>query len=227
MNCDPIIEVHEGIHVLRDDLYPGGTKARILPRLMKPGLEYVYAGPVYGYAQVALGHAATEVGAMATAFVAERKEPHPRTLEAKDAGTRIIQVPNGYLSNVRAKARAYCELTGATLLPFGLDTPLFVSCLADFARGLNFWPTEAWCVAGSGTLARALQLAWPHTPVHAIRVGHDPDVGGASLQVAPEPFERDAMEPPPFPSCSNYDAKAWRFVREQAKPGALFWNVAK
>jgi hypothetical protein len=31
---------------------------------------------------------------------------------------------------------------------------------------------------------------------------------------------------PPFPSCDNYDAKAWRFIRAQASPGALFWNVA-
>ena len=29
-----------------------------------------------------------------------------------------------------------------------------------------------------------------------------------------------------FPSCGNYDAKAWRFITAQASPGALFWNVA-
>ena len=31
---------------------------------------------------------------------------------------------------------------------------------------------------------------------------------------------------PPFPSCSNYDATAWRFVKAYARQGALFWNVA-
>jgi len=43
---------------------------------------------------------------------------------------------------------------------------------------------------------------------------------------APEKFEQDARLRPPFPSCSNFDAKAWRFVRQRAAPGALFWNVA-
>jgi hypothetical protein len=43
---------------------------------------------------------------------------------------------------------------------------------------------------------------------------------------APERFEDEALEPPPFPSCSNYDAKAWRFIRRHAEAGALFWNVA-
>ena len=32
-------------------------------------------------------------------------------------------------------------------------------------------------------------------------------------------------EMPPFPSAPTYDAKAWKFVKEYAKPNALFWNV--
>ena len=32
---------------------------------------------------------------------------------------------------------------------------------------------------------------------------------------------------PPFPSVPTYDAKAWKIMREQAKPGSLFWNVGK
>ena len=30
---------------------------------------------------------------------------------------------------------------------------------------------------------------------------------------------------PPFPSAPTYDAKTWKFMREHASPGALFWNV--
>ena len=29
----PIVKEHEGIQVVRDDLFPGGTKARFIPRL--------------------------------------------------------------------------------------------------------------------------------------------------------------------------------------------------
>jgi len=57
-------------------------------------------------------------------------------------------------------------------------------------------------------------------------IGAAPDAGGAVVLQAPEKFEDAAKDPPPFPSCLNYDAKAWRFVRQRAKPGALFWNVA-
>lgn len=135
-------------------------------------------------------------------------------------------VPNGYLSNVTAKARAYCEATGAELMPFGFDSPEFRDALAAVASALDLHPDEVWTVAGTGTLTRALQAAWPFARFHAVRVGMPPTIGRAALHNAPEPFERNASIRPPFPSCSNYDAKAWRFLREYARPGTLFWNVA-
>lgn len=52
----PVIERFGKILVVRDDLVPGGTKARVLPDLLRGGQEYVYASPAYGYAQIALAH---------------------------------------------------------------------------------------------------------------------------------------------------------------------------
>lgn len=222
----PVIEDRGGLLVVRDDLIPGGTKRRVLPALLTGAAEYVYASPAYGYAQVALAHACREAGLQATVFTAKRKEPHARTVEAARAGAKVVMVPTGYLSNVQAKARAYAAAAGARLLPFGLDTPGFVSALAGVARALAVRPAEVWTVAGSGVLTRALQRAWPGARFFAVQVGKVPAAGKAELLVAPEPFERDARQPPPFPSCSNYDAKAWQFVRRLAGPGALFWNVA-
>jgi hypothetical protein len=223
---DPVIEQHSGIYVVRDDLIAGGTKRRVLPRLLIGADEFVYASPAYGYAQVALAHACAAQGVQATVFTAKRKELHLRTQEAKRAGARIVMVPTGYLSNVQSKACAYCEATGATLLPFGLDTPAFLDALAGVASALDIQPAEVWTVAGSGVLSRALQLAWPHAAFHAVQVGKAPHIGKARLWVAPEQFEDDARVKPPFASCSNYDAKAWRFIQQYATPGALFWNVA-
>lgn len=222
----PVLEEHEGIVVVRDDLVAGGSKRRVIDQLLQPQQEFVYASPAYGYAQIALAHACRAMGASATVFTAARVQLHARTLEAHRAGAKVVQVPVGYMSNVRAKARAYCDLTGATLLPFGLDVPEFLFGLAAAARAIPAKPREVWAAAGSGTLIRALQLAWPAASFHAVRVGAVPDVGKAQLHVAPEKFEQDARQPPPFPSCSNYDAKVWRFIREKASPGALFWNVA-
>jgi hypothetical protein len=212
--------------IVRDDLVPGGTKRRVLPGLLSGGREYVYASPAYGYAQVALAHACRDVGSRATVFTAKRKTLHPRTAEEKAAGAKVVLVPTGYLSNVQARARAYCAAVGADLLPFGFDTPAFGAALADIARSLACQPAEVWTVAGSGSLSRALQAAWPAAAFHAVRVGKPPAVGKARLWAAPEPFERAAASPPPFPSCANYDAKAWRFLTRHAAPDALFWNVA-
>jgi hypothetical protein len=223
----PRIEPVGPLLIVRDDLIPGGTKRRVLAGELVGADEFVYASPAYGYAQIALAHACRDVGARATVFVAKRKELHPRTREAVRAGAKVVQVPAGYLTVVQARARAYCEATGAALVPFGVDTPRFRDLLAGVARSLSITaPREVWTVAGSGTLTRALQVAWPDATLHAVQIGKAPDAGRAQLHLAPESFQDDAREPPPFPSCSNYDAKAWQFIRRLASPGALFWNVA-
>lgn len=223
----PEIIEHDGILVVRDDLIPGGTKRRVLPALMESGEEFVYASPVYGYAQIALAHTSAALGKRATVFCAKRNALHPRTIEASRAGAKIVQVPFGRLSVIQARAREYCRASGAMLLPFGLDTAPFIAALANVARALPVTPKQVWSVAGSGVLGRALQMAWPAAEFHAVVVGHViRELGTAKLYRAPERFEDDAEIRPPFPSCPNYDAKAWRFVREHAAPGALFWNVA-
>jgi hypothetical protein len=221
----PVVELLDGRLIVRDDLLPGGTKCRGLAGMLTPGVEYAYASPAEGFAQIALAITAAQLGAAATIFVAKRNAPHARTAAALAAGAKVIQVPHGYLSNVQAKARAYCDAMGARLLPFGLDCEEFLAGMAAAARGLGLNPPEVWCTAGSGVLTRAMQRAWPEAVHHAVAVGRKPDVGRAIMHEAPEAFAANAKEPPPFPSCGNYDAKAWRFFRE-APPGALFWNVA-
>lgn len=228
MIAPPVVIDHSGIRVVRDDLLEGGTKTRALPAVfdsLDAASEVVYASPATGYAQIAIAIAARLTGRTATIFVAERRLPHDRTVRARAAGARIVQIPHGYLSNVQSKARAHCAATGATLLPFGLDVPALTESLASIAAGVCDDPPEVWCVAGSGALSRALQAAWPSSPIVAVQVGRDPKVGRAELLVAPEAFERPARLRPPFPSCDSMDAKAWQFLSNRAQPGALFWNV--
>lgn len=222
-----VVEIFDGIKVVRDDLFPGGTKARVLPALLAgPAAEYVYAGPVQGYAQVALAIAARACGKRATLFVAARAALHPRTAMAQAAGAKVVGVRPGYLSVVKKRAAAYCQDTGATLLPWGMDCPAMVNGIAALARGMGISPCEVWSVAGSGTLQRGLQQAWPGAKFYAVRIGAVPDAGVAALLQAPEKYEQPARLPPPFPSCDNYDAKAWQYIQALASPGALFWNVA-
>lgn len=218
----------EGIRVVRDDRVLGGTKRRALDRLVAgiDAEELVYATPAYGFAQIALAGACRAAGKRATIFVAARSDRHPRTQLAADLGANIVEVKAGRLNVIQSRARKHCEATGAYLVPFGMDDEIFVDAMAQEIAALpGDAPTEVWCVAGSGTLTRALQRAFPDAAHHAVQIGRDPDVGSAKLWKAPEAFEEDATDPPPFPSCSNYDAKAWRFIKEHASPGALFWNL--
>lgn len=225
----PVVEKVGALHVVRDDLLPGGSKMRyMLPIIGKlDAAEVVYASPAYGYAQIALAHCCRMLGKQAVVFVAKRKAPHPRTLQAKAAGARVYQVPHGYLNVVQARARQYAaDHPGAHLLPFGVDLPEALGYFAGAAREVPLRPAEVWACSGSGALIRGLQLAWPDASFNAVRIGAAPDVGRARLWVAPEKFEEGARTRPPFPSCDNYDAKVWQFASRHASAGALIWNVA-
>jgi hypothetical protein len=225
---EPVLDYHGQFAVVRDDLVPGGTKAAVLPHVLEAigaADEVTYASPAYGYAQLALAHACAATGRKARIFVARRKKMHLLTAQAQAVGARIVQVDNGYLNVVQARQRAYCHGTGATLVPFGLDMPEMVEAIAERAARLPLAPGVVWCVAGSGVLTRALQYAWPRAVHYAVQIGRPPKVGNAYLYQAPESFEQDAKQMPPWPSCSNYDAKLWQFARRSTHP-ALIWNVA-
>src|SRR5262249_55955481 len=130
----PIVERHDDIWVVRDDLYSGGTKARYFARIFEKHREAVYATPAQGGAQTALAVTAAEAGKRATLFVAGRKVLHPRTQDAARRGAKVVQVAPGHLSVVQARARAYAATVGAYLVPFGADMPEAIGAIAEAAK---------------------------------------------------------------------------------------------
>jgi hypothetical protein len=221
------------INVVRDDAMIGGTKQAAIMSLLFDGhwpeSDLAYAGPRQGFAQVALAAACLAAGRQAHVFVCDSTADHPRTAMARQLGAKIHAVPFGRLNVVQAAARRWeAEGEGRRVLPFGLDCPEMIEAIATRAKRAKFIaPTEAWCCAGSGVLARALAKAWPSAQINVVQIGRPPILPpGAMLHVAREAFEDDALVPPPYPSCSNYDAKAWIFVLACAREGALVWNVA-
>lgn len=225
----PVIVSHDGILVVRDDLFPGGTKARFLPQFFEGAAEVVYASPAEGGAQTAIAAVAAALGKRATIFVAKRADPHPRARMARRLGARIMQVSPGYLSTVQARAREYCAATGARLLPFGANMPEAIAVIAEAARSAGVNPDSVWCASGSGVLARGLAAAWPQARRHVVQVGRElspEDVAGADIHVAPYRFGDKARSEPPFPSDPHYDAKAWEALKIRGASGlTLFWNV--
>lgn len=226
----PVVETHAGVWVVRDDLHPGGTKARYLARAFDGAAEAVYASPPEGGAQTALAHVARQIGKRATIFVAARKQPHLRTLEAARWGAKVVQVAPGYLTVVQARAREYCRETGAALIPFGAPLEGGVETIAAAARSTGLEPDEVWCASGSGVLARGLALAFPKARRHVVQIGRElkpREVAGATIHVYPRAFSQTARIKAPFPADPHYDAKAWEICLAMRGPGrVLFWNVA-
>jgi len=224
----PRVDRIGSLFVVRDDLLPGGTKRRFLTPLMGrwPEQEFVFGGPAYGYAQLALAWSARDNDKQATFFIAARNTPHPLSAQAAAVGCRFRPCRPGYLTVVQARAKTYAAESGARFLPLGFDLPEVLDEAASQMAAVDLNPPEVWCAAGSGLLSRALQQAFPDAVHHAVRIGMPPHVGRARLWHAPEPFDAPASCPPPFPSTPNYDAKVWRFLSAHARPDALFWNVA-
>jgi len=228
----PIVEIHKGVHVVRDDLFPGGTKARFLNILFENHDEIVYASPPEGGAQTALAHCAQQAGKKATIFIAKRAKPHDRAIMARSLGAKIYQVSPGYMTVCQARAKKYCDDTGAKLAPFGMDVPEALDIIANAARQIDVEPDEIWCAAGSGVLIRALGKAFPHAKRHAVQIGRTlskADVDGAEIHISPLKFSQPlyrAEHSQPFPSDPHYDAKAWDICRLHKGGGnVLFWNV--
>lgn len=215
--------------MVRDDLFPGGTKARFIPRLFADTGELVYASPAEGGAQSAIALVAKQLGKRATIFVAKRSVPHARTRMAKALGATVYQVVPGHLTVVQARARAYAIHAGAKLAPFGLDVPEAVDAIAEAALAVGIAPDEVWCAAGSGVLARGLAKAWPSAVRHVVEVGRHlapRDVAGAAIHSVDVAFKDPAKTQPPFPSDPHYDAKAWDIcARERGAGRVVFWNV--
>src|SRR4051812_20142167 len=88
----PVIELHEGFNIVRDDVLPGGTKRRAIPVFFRADIdEYVYASPVQGAAQLALALTAREHGKRATVFCAKRKTWHPNTVRVHELGAKVVE----------------------------------------------------------------------------------------------------------------------------------------
>jgi 1-aminocyclopropane-1-carboxylate deaminase/D-cysteine desulfhydrase-like pyridoxal-dependent ACC family enzyme len=228
----PMIKHYGNVTVVREDMIPGGTKARFIDALFAGVDEVVYASPTQGGAQTALALAGKRLGKTVTLFVPASKTPHPRVLLSRQLGANIIQVPMGFLSNLQSQARRYTkQKAGSKIynLEFGLGTQAVIDKIAQTARQIPR-PDQLWCAAGSGTLARGLAAAWPDVPRFVVQVGHKltpEEAAGATVIVYPRPYAYQERRLPPFPSDPTYERKAWWTMLDYiGNENATFWNAA-
>ena len=227
-----VIEQHNGINVLRDDLLPGGTKSILMPSIIGDDLEYVYASPVYGGFQIALSAYCQSVNKKATIFCAKRKQMHENTLKCLQLGANVIEVPFGYLSVVTKRANDYCIENGAKKLEFGANTIenkiLIGNRVREVIKQLGKEPEEIWCAIGSGTLVDSILMATDQAKIYGVEVGAKYAGSHERLTVLkyPKSFDKLSKFVAGFPSMPNYDLKAIELcIKHKQSNDVLFWNV--
>jgi len=226
------LESHLGVTVLRDDLLSGGTKSVILPKIVKKGVEQVYASPVYGGFQIALSIYGKKHKTPVTIFCAKRGVMHSNTLECKKNGAKIIEVECGYLSVIESRAKNYATLRRANKIAFGAHTAQGIELISErvnqVIKKLGKEPKEIFCAVGSGTLVEAILKATKKALVKGVVVGKECTLTHERLTLLQyhKPFEKPATMEAPFPSMRNYDAKAFEYcIRYKNTDSVLFWNV--
>lgn len=232
----PIIQEHEGFLVVRDDLFLYGSKARFGDFLVKNAKqeELIYGGaPKQGWAPISISYLAKKYNKKAKFFIAVTKNYHENQKITMKLGGEFVGVTGNLMSICIGAAKKYVarDPDNRLFLPLGLDHPTVIGSIIKVARQLNVNPKRIFTVAGTGTISRGLQYAFPDAEVHALQVGHKlkpSEYYTATVHQSSYMFSENVIESelPPYPSVRNYDAKIWKIAKQFGEPGDLIWNVA-
>lgn len=236
----PIVEEHEGIKVVRDDLMVG-SKCRFADLLMQSIKEdtVVYVQPRVGLAGVSILEAAKRYGKKVVLFMPSSKEISLHQACTIERGAipkfrRIAAMPN--LNLIAAK---WAEENNAKFIPLGLKHDLVVACAARVAMNLaevHGQPTACYVATSTGVLVRGLQIGWPDSHFLAVTVARNMksgELGRAVPIIEMKEFQaaEDKDKMPPFPTVRTYDAKVWKYAKagKMMNPNAnvWMWNVGK
>ena len=236
----PIEYENKHFNIIRDDYLIGGTKQRgLVPLLENTNKDtFIYGGPIYGYAQIALAYSAYLTHKKSVVFVEKKYPMFPLTSYAKSFGAKIEEVsPPAYLDKVLLHSKNYYEqdIPNRFLIKFGADDKLFIEYMISNiikAWQTNKHPDRIWLVAGSGILLHILYKVFPHTFFNVVQVGKtiwedQLDTKRTKLYISPEKFQNIAKEQPPYPTVSTYDAKLWYFIKKDGMDNDYIWNVGK
>lgn len=230
-----IIQQHEGLQVVRGDLYQGGIKCRVLTELFASDIcekEVVYAGCYFGHSGFALGLAGLATGKSVTLFLPKPyKDTYIQRLVKSLNNVTCHFVDAEHQDGSIGAAKIYATQTGGYLLPVGFDYPAFTDKYIKLMQSLDIHPEEVWVSGGSGVSARCLIKAFPNALINVINlnVRNNAQLGSPyKVWNIPEPLSSPAQagKLPPYSAALYYDAKAWQIISVHAKPGALVWSIA-
>lgn len=227
----PILSLHNGRIVVRDDHIVGGTKSRaadlVVARAESDHLCYVV--PRKGLAGVAILEAAKRHDKKVTFFMPSSKVCSDIQAYCYENADQTFFHRIASMPNLNRMAEQWANDNGAYFVPLGLKHELATAAIirtCDNLRRQGFNPETMLYAISTGVLGRALQIGFPDTDFTAVAVARniqEGELGDAIFMSEKRPFLTD--EPlatrPPYPSVANYDAKLWKY----SNPGDAIWNV--
>jgi hypothetical protein len=203
---------------------------RLVASIDKP---ICYAVPRVGWAAPSIAKLCELYGNKAIFFAPASKVASPCQLSVlayKGCELRFVRIPA--MPTLNAWIKTYCAKMDYYFMPFGLSgLPSITNDIISLAREYSFIygdPKQFYCAVSTGTLIRALELAWPNSEGFGVAVSRnikDGEKGRSKVISYHKDFYEDSDYMPSFPTTSNYDAKAYKIFIEQAKPGSVFINV--
>lgn len=239
------------VHVVRDDLLPGGTKQRAVQAYLRETMadgytSFVYASPPPGFAQVALSYVCERLGADCVVYCElDGSGFHEYSLLAQSYGATIH--PSATLRVAEKEAQAYEDTVARSRkLPLGFADPRYTQHLSEavarewshLTTDLGREPRRVWLPVGSATLGSVFAEVLPaHVELHCVdvRILDPNDQRLRTLAAHPrvtmyrtaELFAQQCADTPPIPANTHYDAKLWSLIKKHATDGDLWWNVAR
>ncbi|HSF71603.1 MAG TPA: hypothetical protein VLA25_04875, partial [Methylotenera sp.] len=217
----PVIKIHEGVEVVRDDLIGlGGAKARFAELLVAKTEQdtLVYASLGYSYICLALIKLSKMYNKKLILIMPtlpaknhEISPAHEYCVYSQEVNTNLFcyQIRAKNFGTLTAFAKNVAHELHAALIPTGLKHDAVMAMIVKTATTIP--QPNRFCVAvGTTMLINGLQIAWPDAQARgvAVRNLYGP-VGYAEMIGHYLWRNRPAHIIPPFPSTSKVDAKVW------------------
>lgn len=237
--------------LIQDSNLKFGTKMRMLSyftHLKQNGYtEVVTYGTTHGYGQAAVAWCCRQAGLKCILYINMNLvgggdyRPTHMTQDAKALGAIVHEIKSvgkpTQLWQLKEKMETYKSddpKAKVARLPLGLYSNETIQALVGnislIAHTQNIHPKRIWVACGSGTVAKAISLAFPEARMLLVKVGKQPEervLEGMNYKMFEYPgaFKEPATEMPPYASLRTYDAKVWYFVSREGEPGDFIWNI--
>lgn len=229
-NPEPVIAVHDGVRVVRDDLIVG-SKVRggdlLISRCKYDTI--VYSQPRVGLAGVSILDVAKRHNKKVVLFMPASKRISLHQACCIERGAIPIFKRIAAMPNLNKYAKIWAEQNNAFFVPLGLRHELVTAGIIKVASKIQE-PEEVYVAISTGVLSRALQIAWPKAKFNCVAVSRnlkEGELGRANVISEPLEFKDEESEKniPPFPSVRTYDSKVWKYIPKNTGKNILMWNV--